>query len=184
MLLIRFRSFVWYLTSKAFSILTKWELRIEARPIVELIADVIRVDGPQAYTLVVGHTDAIGTDDVNDQIANGRATNVLQRLVSLGISAKHLHTAAMGRRQPIAPNWTPEGRARNRRVEFFIAQSFQANLDALAQIPVESKYLEVGGGAEPQPPPPSEDVPIQDATGKRSGGVTIRPPGQHRLRDF
>jgi len=39
-------------------------------------------------------------------------------LVAHGVSARRLSSRGFGSEQPIAPNDTPDGRARNRRVEF------------------------------------------------------------------
>jgi hypothetical protein len=163
----------------------KSELRPEAKPVIELISDLVRIDAANPYVLIVGHTDAVGLDDYNDALASRRAATVLQLLTSMGIDPKHLHTAAMGRRQPLASNATSDGQSRNRRVEFFIAQSYQANMVALAQIPVRSDWVR-GPSSEPDQgrAAPSEDVEIHDSDGKKASGVSIRPPRTIILRDF
>ena len=66
---------------------------------------------------VGGHTDASGTDAINDPLSMARARSVLAHLVSRGIDEARLEARGYGSSKPIADNSTPEGRARNRRVE-------------------------------------------------------------------
>jgi outer membrane protein OmpA-like peptidoglycan-associated protein len=161
------------------------ELRSDAIPTIDLVAELIRAEGPGSYTLIVGHTDAVGTDDVNDRLANLRATTVLQRLVSKGVGTQYLYTAAMGRRQPVAPNDTEAGRASNRRVEFFIAHTYAANKAALIALPVKPEWLNTGRTDGGTASPPNPEVPIENSEKKKIDGVLIRPPNAHSIRkDF
>ncbi|MDY6371377.1 MAG: OmpA family protein [Bacteroidales bacterium] len=66
---------------------------------------------------VTGHTDNIGSERTNRLLGRQRAQAVRQRLIALGIPADRIATASRGMEQPIAPNDTPEGRARNRRAD-------------------------------------------------------------------
>lgn len=66
---------------------------------------------------VVGHTDNIGADAYNLKLSQRRAEAVQAFLVGRGVKPERIHTAAMGKRQPIAPNTTASGRAANRRAE-------------------------------------------------------------------
>jgi outer membrane protein OmpA-like peptidoglycan-associated protein len=67
---------------------------------------------------VEGHTDASGTDAVNQPLSERRAVAVMDHLVTRGIEAWALTARGYGSSRPVADNTTPEGRARNRRVEF------------------------------------------------------------------
>jgi OOP family OmpA-OmpF porin len=67
---------------------------------------------------VGGHTDSSGTDAVNQLLSERRARAVVDYLVAGGTSASTLTARVYGSSQPVADNTTPEGRARNRRVEF------------------------------------------------------------------
>jgi outer membrane protein OmpA-like peptidoglycan-associated protein len=67
---------------------------------------------------VEGHTDASGTDAVNQPLSERRAAAVVDHLVARGIEAYALTARGYGSSRPVADNATPEGRARNRRVEF------------------------------------------------------------------
>ena len=72
---------------------------------------------------VEGHTDASGTDAVNQPLSERRAAAVVDHLVARGIEAWALTPRGYGSTRPVADNATPEGRARNRRVEFRRVQS-------------------------------------------------------------
>lgn len=70
---------------------------------------------------VVGHTDAQGARASNLALSQARADAVKAYLVSKGIEAGRIVTAGAGADQPVAGNDTPEGRSRNRRIEFHLA---------------------------------------------------------------
>ncbi|MDI6767914.1 MAG: OmpA family protein [Bacteroidota bacterium] len=73
---------------------------------------------PTAEVLITGHTDNIGSARYNLKLSNGRAEAVKEYLVSKGISSQRISTKGFGFAQPIADNATPEGRTKNRRIEF------------------------------------------------------------------
>lgn len=66
---------------------------------------------------IAGHTDNVGDDNANMQLSDERAKAVKAYLVKKGIAADRIKTSAFGKNQPIASNETPEGRAKNRRIE-------------------------------------------------------------------
>ncbi len=70
--------------------------------------------------LIVGHTDSSHGEDFNVKLSVDRANAVKQYLVKQGIDEETLMTQGYGKRKPRASNATEEGRAQNRRVEFFI----------------------------------------------------------------
>lgn len=80
---------------------------------------------------VLGHTDAIGSDSYNLGLSARRARSVITQLTADGVPPALLSAVAIGRRQPIASNATPDGRARNRRVEFLLGDTLGANLAAV-----------------------------------------------------
>jgi OOP family OmpA-OmpF porin len=67
---------------------------------------------------VVGHTDADGPRPSNVALSMARAMAVKTYLAGKGIPADHIATLGLGPDQPVASNATPDGRARNRRIEF------------------------------------------------------------------
>ena len=78
---------------------------------------------PNSDVLIVGHTDSVGTDAYNLDLSQRRALAASAYLQSLGVPASRLKTAGKGESEPIQPNDTDEGRARNRRVEIAIYAS-------------------------------------------------------------
>ncbi len=69
---------------------------------------------------IVGHTDNRGSDVDNRALSLARAKSVYQYLLEQGIPAKQLKYDGVGSEQPVATNATPQGMAKNRRVEFTI----------------------------------------------------------------
>ncbi|MGE5178246.1 MAG: OmpA family protein [Bacteroidota bacterium] len=69
--------------------------------------------------LIVGHTDAIGTDSYNMDLSERRAESAARYLRREGVD-RNIETVGRGEREPVASNDTDDGRARNRRVEVAI----------------------------------------------------------------
>lgn len=75
---------------------------------------------------VQGHTDSKGSDEYNDKLSQRRADEVKKYLIKQGLAKERIVVKTFGKRQPAVPNELPdgsddpEGRARNRRVEFKI----------------------------------------------------------------
>ncbi len=73
---------------------------------------------PDLKFSVEGHTDSDGDEASNLELSKARAKVVMERLISMGISADRLKYTGWGESKPIADNGTAEGKANNRRVEF------------------------------------------------------------------
>lgn len=71
---------------------------------------------------VIGHTDNLGLRASNQNLSQARAEVVRNYLAGKGIPSETLVASGQGPDRPIASNDTPEGRARNRRIEFRMAQ--------------------------------------------------------------
>jgi outer membrane protein OmpA-like peptidoglycan-associated protein len=65
-----------------------------------------------------GHTDGEGSDTHNETLSMARAQAVKAYLVSRGIKDDRITAVGRGSMEPRDSNFTAEGRARNRRVEF------------------------------------------------------------------
>jgi outer membrane protein OmpA-like peptidoglycan-associated protein len=77
---------------------------------------------PTAVVTVAGHTDNVGSDAANLKLSQARAAAVKDYFVQQeSIPAARLDVKGHGTTMPVADNATPEGRARNRRVEVVIA---------------------------------------------------------------
>ncbi|NLF54821.1 MAG: OmpA family protein, partial [Thauera phenolivorans] len=64
-----------------------------------------------------------GTDAINNPLSVNRAAAVRDYLVARGVSSQRIAIDGRGSRQPIADNATASGRAMNRRVEIFVAET-------------------------------------------------------------
>jgi len=72
---------------------------------------------------VHGHTDSAGNADANQRLSEERAFAVKQWLMeksSVNFPSERISVHAHGATNPIAPNSTPDGRAKNRRVEIVL----------------------------------------------------------------
>jgi outer membrane protein OmpA-like peptidoglycan-associated protein/tetratricopeptide (TPR) repeat protein len=77
-------------------------------------------ENPGMQVEIRGHTDDVGDAGKNKSLSAERAFEVLNFLVAEGVNAKQLTYQGYGEEKPIADNATDEGRAKNRRTEFFI----------------------------------------------------------------
>jgi outer membrane protein OmpA-like peptidoglycan-associated protein len=76
---------------------------------------------PQTTVDVIGHADSTGAADMNQSLSERRAGAVAEYLVTAGgVMRERLGVAGKGSSAPIADNATPEGRAKNRRVEIVL----------------------------------------------------------------
>lgn len=69
---------------------------------------------------VAGHTDSDGSAALNESLSERRAITVRDYLIDRGVNRGNLTVKGYGEAAPIADNATPEGKARNRRVELRI----------------------------------------------------------------
>ena len=83
--------------------------------------------------LLVGHTDAQGTDTYNLDLSRRRSVAVASYLEGRGVSATRVESTGKGEMEPIASNDTDAGRQQNRRVEIAVYASDKMKADALAQ---------------------------------------------------
>jgi outer membrane protein OmpA-like peptidoglycan-associated protein len=70
--------------------------------------------------VVEGHTDNVGSREFNQKLSEDRATNVMNFLAEQGVGAERMTAIGSAFDKPIADNDTPEGRAKNRRVDLII----------------------------------------------------------------
>jgi outer membrane protein OmpA-like peptidoglycan-associated protein len=92
-------------------------LKPESAPVLLEIADALKTN-PSWELTIEGHTDNVGGASYNLDLSRRRAESVKRALASgYHIEASRLSTVGYGFSRPVASNDTPQGRARNRRVE-------------------------------------------------------------------
>jgi outer membrane protein OmpA-like peptidoglycan-associated protein len=72
---------------------------------------------------IEGHTDSTGGDEANRKLSLARADSVKTFLADMGVPASIMTPQGFGPEKPMMPNDTPEGRAKNRRVEIVIVEA-------------------------------------------------------------
>jgi outer membrane protein OmpA-like peptidoglycan-associated protein len=76
-------------------------------------------DNPELAVEIRGYTDNVGKAAANKKLSLRRAEAVRSWLVKQGIDSMRISAKGYGPENPIADNATPEGRQKNRRIEFF-----------------------------------------------------------------
>lgn len=70
--------------------------------------------------LIEGHTDNVGKKKKNIKLSEDRAVAVADYLKAKGVAKELIATKGFGDSRPLTKNDTPEGKAKNRRVEFTV----------------------------------------------------------------
>jgi outer membrane protein OmpA-like peptidoglycan-associated protein len=111
-------------------------------PVLESVAEALRVAKDIKKLAVEGHTDNRGKADYNRELSDRRAKSVMRYLIDKGgIDAGRLEARGYGPDKPIADNKTAKGREKNRRVEFVIVdppQSASVKSQSAAEVSVPS----------------------------------------------
>jgi len=97
----------------------KFTLRTAAREKLAKISGIVLAH-PGLKLEVEGHTDNVGGEEYNQLLSEQRASGVLEFLVQQGLPESSVTSRGFGKSQPVATNDTPEGRAKNRRVELVV----------------------------------------------------------------
>jgi len=77
---------------------------------------------PAVSVTFEGHTDNTGDAVANKKLSLDRATAVKDLMVKGGIAESRITPAGFGQENPIAPNDTEQGRAKNRRLEMVVVK--------------------------------------------------------------
>lgn len=77
-------------------------------------------ENPERNVSIEGHTDAIGSNDYNQDLSRRRARSVREFFSAHGVSGDRIYSNGYGEQYPVATNDTPSGRQQNRRVEIVI----------------------------------------------------------------
>lgn len=95
----------------------KSDITPEAKVILDKIsASFVDPTNASRTMTVTGNTDAIGSERYNEKLGQDRADQAKAYLVSKGVAESRIVARTAGKKDPIAPNTTDNGRATNRRV--------------------------------------------------------------------
>jgi len=101
-------------------------LKKEGKEVLKKVGDALKAYENKIIR-VVGHTDNVPvakslqkTFPSNWELSVARATNVVRYLQEVGIPPEHMVPSGRAEYDPIAPNDTPEGRQKNRRIEIML----------------------------------------------------------------
>jgi outer membrane protein OmpA-like peptidoglycan-associated protein len=106
----------------------KSDIKPDFRPILDKFASSL-AENPYAKVNIIGHTDNTGGDAVNDPLSLNRAARTRDYLAARGVASNRFTVEGRGSHEPLAANDTPANRAKNRRVEIFVAEP-QATAEA------------------------------------------------------
>jgi OOP family OmpA-OmpF porin len=107
----------WFVRGRVLFDLNRATIKPEAAEVLLRVANFLRKN--QQYAVEIqGNTDSTGSKAWNMELSGKRAEAVKAYLVTNGVAENRLTTRAFGPNEPIAPNNTAEGRAKNRRVDF------------------------------------------------------------------
>jgi len=111
----------------------KATLKKEGKEVLKKVGDALK-GYENKIIRVVGHTDNVkvakslqGTFPTNWELSVARATNVVRYLQEVGIPPQRMIPSGRGEFDPVAPNDTPEGRQKNRRIEIMLIDQTLAN---------------------------------------------------------
>lgn len=100
--------------------------RADIKPNFRTILDTFAtglVNNPSSTITIIGHTDSSGNDAVNNPLSLSRATSVRDYLTGRGgVAASRFTVEGHGSREPLVPNDSAANKAKNRRVEIFVAE--------------------------------------------------------------
>jgi outer membrane protein OmpA-like peptidoglycan-associated protein len=87
---------------------------------------------PNTEVLIVGHTDATGTDSYNQALSERRADSAANYLVTRGVQRTRIRAEGRGETEPRSSNEDEVGRQLNRRVEvaIFASEEYREELEA------------------------------------------------------
>jgi outer membrane protein OmpA-like peptidoglycan-associated protein len=98
----------------------KYDLRPEAREKLAKLSGII-LGHPGLNLAVEGHTDNVGSDELNQKLSEKRAETVRGYLIEQGLADNAVTSSGFGKTTPVADNSSSTGRQKNRRVEIVVS---------------------------------------------------------------
>jgi len=80
------------------------------------------VSNPSSNVTIIGHTDSSGSDAINNPLSLNRAASVRDYIVARGVATNRIAIDGRGSHEPVVANDTSANKAKNRRVEIFVAE--------------------------------------------------------------
>ena len=106
----------WFVRGQVLFDVNRATIKPEAAEVLLRVANFLKKN--QQYMVEIqGNTDSTGPLAWNMELSEKRADAVKEYLVTNGVAASRLTTKGFGPNEPLAPNNTAAGRAKNRRVE-------------------------------------------------------------------
>lgn len=97
------------------------DIKPDFRPILDRFATTLN-ENPATTVNIIGHTDSTGSTAINQPLSVDRAAHTRDYLATRGVAASRIVIEGRGAQEPIASNDDAAGRARNRRVEIYVAE--------------------------------------------------------------
>lgn len=99
----------------------KMELKPGSETALQNVAAILKAY-PAVKLKMGGYTDNTGDSVANVTLSGQRATTAMNTLINMGIDANRLKSEGYGPQFPVADNMTPEGRAKNRRIDIRVTE--------------------------------------------------------------
>jgi outer membrane protein OmpA-like peptidoglycan-associated protein len=99
----------------------RYAIKPDFRVVLDQFANSLQ-ENPGTRITIIGHTDSTGSDAINNPLSVNRAASTRDYLTARGVAGTRISIDGRGSREPVASNDTADGRARNRRVEIFVAE--------------------------------------------------------------
>lgn len=97
------------------------DIKSNFQPILQRFASTLQ-ENPNTNVVIIGHTDNTGNVSINQPLSVDRASRTRDYLAGRGVNPNRITIEGRADREPIANNNDAAGRARNRRVEIYVAE--------------------------------------------------------------
>lgn len=153
-------------------------IKPESFSLLHDIAEVIKKNPQVKKISIEGHASAEGDAKMNKKLSDDRSKSVMDYLVKKeAVEAARLTAKGWGEDKPIADNNTPEGREKNRRVEFLVVeQDVTAKKVEIDPATGKEKVIEEKTESQKAPGGDTTTTPPKPDTTKKPPTATKQPP--------
>jgi OmpA-OmpF porin, OOP family len=117
--------------------------------LLDEVAKVIQENPHVQQISIEGHASDEGDDQYNLSLSKARAEAVRVYLTKKGVAQERLSSTGLGETKPLMPNDSPEGREKNRRVEFHVTKQENVTEDTASASPKTVEKTSKNEGAQP-----------------------------------